>query len=341
MILKPYPLGEMLRWIFYEYKYRNSIFSIKSNKFYKGSKNFKVVLHGRISSNPLGPAAGPHTQMTQNIVMGYICGLRIFELKTVQIMDELQISRPCIDARNVVFNVEWSQELKIHESLREYVKAYIILEILKNEKIVEGDFIFDVSIGYDYKGITETKMVDFVQSLKDATKIIDELRMEIPEEFKKYRDFPFNPYIANGITLSTFHGCPKDEIEKIAEFILKEHKMNVIIKLNPTQLPRQELEWILYDKLHYRHLKINPKAYEVALSFEEAVSMMKKLYALANSLGLNAGYKLTNTLEVLNEDNFFKPTENVMYLSAQPLYVIAIYLAGKMRKELPHMTASF
>ena len=45
------------------------------------------------------------------------------ELKTVQVLDELQIPRPCIDMQTVGYNVEWSQELRVEQSLHEYVKG--------------------------------------------------------------------------------------------------------------------------------------------------------------------------------------------------------------------------
>ena len=81
------------------------------------------------------------------------------ELKTVQIMDELEIPRPCIDARTVGYNVEWSQELKLEQSLTEYVGAWLMLHILKEldppgrKEVTDSDpFIFDMSVGYDLNG---------------------------------------------------------------------------------------------------------------------------------------------------------------------------------------------
>ena len=53
---------------------------------------------------PFGPAAGPNTQLAQNIIAGYFGGARFFELKTVQKMDGAElaacISRPCILAED-------------------------------------------------------------------------------------------------------------------------------------------------------------------------------------------------------------------------------------------------
>src|SRR5580698_2531811 len=69
----------------------------------------------------------------------WLGGSRVIELKTIQILDELTIPRPCIDATNVGYNVEWSQELKLEQSLREYVGAAMFLEILKASKLLGED----------------------------------------------------------------------------------------------------------------------------------------------------------------------------------------------------------
>ena len=50
-------------------------------------------LFGRKLETPFGPAAGPHTQLTQNIVASYVAGSRFFELKTVQKLDGEDLSR--------------------------------------------------------------------------------------------------------------------------------------------------------------------------------------------------------------------------------------------------------
>ncbi len=73
-------------------------------------------LFGHYLATPIGPAAGPHTQLAQNILCAWLSGGRFIELKTVQIMDELEIPRPCIDMEDEGYNVEWSQELKLDQS---------------------------------------------------------------------------------------------------------------------------------------------------------------------------------------------------------------------------------
>ena len=85
--------------------------------------DLSVRFHDRVAGNASGPASGPQSQMAQNLVLSWLAGGRIMELKTVQVNDELKISRPCIEAANVGYNIEWSQELRVPDSLEQYVQA--------------------------------------------------------------------------------------------------------------------------------------------------------------------------------------------------------------------------
>ena len=93
--------------------------------------DLSVVVHGRRVANPVGPAAGPHGQMAQNVLLSWLAGGRFLELKTVQANDRLTIPRPCIDMETVGYNVEWSQELRLAESLREYVKGSMLVDVAR------------------------------------------------------------------------------------------------------------------------------------------------------------------------------------------------------------------
>src|SRR5512142_1098956 len=85
--LVPIPLSTLLKRIYHEYGKCNSIFDLPARKFYRPTENvdLSVEFCGRRASNPFGPAAGPHTQLAQNIVLSWLAGSRILELKTVQI----------------------------------------------------------------------------------------------------------------------------------------------------------------------------------------------------------------------------------------------------------------
>src|SRR5262245_57694070 len=164
--------------------------------------------------------------MAQNIVLSWLAGSRILELKTVQLNDRLTIPRPCIDARNVGFNVEWSQELRLEDSLSEYVNGWILIAWLRALGVPSpelsgpaGDVLFDLSLGYDLAGISSDPMRRYLDGLRDAGALLEARRASLPPG---HRDLPLDPAIARSVTLSTFHGCPADEIEKICEFLLDE-----------------------------------------------------------------------------------------------------------------------
>ena len=74
--------------------------------------------------------------MAQNILLSWLAGGRFIELKTVQVNDRLMIPRPCIDMETVGYNVEWSQELRLAESLREYVKGSMLIDVARAEGLL-------------------------------------------------------------------------------------------------------------------------------------------------------------------------------------------------------------
>jgi putative selenate reductase len=343
--LVPASLSTLLKRVYHEPKIQQSIFDLPFKEMYRGSSQIDVSasFHGLPAGTPLGPAAGPHDQLAQNIVLAWLGGSRIIELKTVQILDELVINRPCIDATNIGFNIEWSQELKLHETLQEYVKASMIIDILREENALSvtdpsalpPDFyatIFDLSVGYDLKGIQSASVTGFIQHIKHAEHLVDQLRSHIPEEYAVYRDYPFRSDLVKTATLSTFHGCPKDEIERICRYLLAEMGLHTIIKLNPVQLGKEKLEHILYDQLGYTQLKVNQKAYDSGLSLQEALELVERLEPLAKQHNLNIGVKFSNTLEVHN--TLGRLPDEVMYLSGQPLHVIAVSLLAEWRKAV-------
>ncbi len=214
--LYPLPLGLHLKRIINELRRQQQIYDLPLNKFWKPTalvSDLAVEFHGRPAATALGPAAGPQDQLIQNIILSWLGGCRIVELKTVQIMDELKITRPCIYAGNVGYNVEWSQELKIPQSLTEYVAASMLIDILIHEDVLgfgadkekAGHTIFDLSVGYDLKGISSPAVRGFIDATIDAQATIEQLKSEIPDEYRRFRDIPFTtPQIGNSITLSTF-----------------------------------------------------------------------------------------------------------------------------------------
>src|SRR3990167_7525955 len=110
MELVPQPLSNLIRRAERELAERSEVFDLPSSKWWRGPPpgvDLSRTLHGARASTVVGPAAGPHTQLAQNIALSFLAGARIMELKTVQAKDDLRIPRPCIDAANIGFNVEW------------------------------------------------------------------------------------------------------------------------------------------------------------------------------------------------------------------------------------------
>jgi putative selenate reductase len=261
------------------------------------------------------------------------------ELKTVQVKDDLSIPRPCIDMQTVGFNVEWSQELRLQQSLEEYVKASMLIEMLKASGLPPGlapgfgDTVFDMSVGYDLAGIRSPGVQGFVAGLLDAGPVIERLRAQIPAEWSGLRDLPFQARISDTLTLSTFHGCPPEEIEGICAYLLSELGLHVVVKLNPTLLGPGELRSILHDRLGYSDLAVPDAAFERDAKWEQVVGFVERLGALAGRTGRGFGVKFTNTLIVRNHKTFFPGTEKEMYLSGAPLHVLAMALVRRFRQK--------
>lgn len=330
----------LVNLIFNEYSKHKTIFGIPEEKFFKykkesDSKYFNINIFDDFLETPFGPAAGPHTQLVQNIISSYLTGARFIELKTVQIMDDLEIPKPCIDAEDEGYNTEWSQELSLNESLDEYIKAWIILHILK-EKFNLSDnkensgFIFNMSVGYDLKGIKSEKMDNFIENMLHPKKLIDKYKEIINKEFPEFKNIKIPYRMINSVTISTMHGCPPDEIEAIAKYLIKEKKLHTYIKLNPTLIGKKEVENILFNN-GFEYIKFKDETFNHDLQYNDAIKMIKQLKEFAKKHGKIFGVKLSNTLANINVKKRLPGDER--YMSGRALFPITINLANKLSKE--------
>ena len=124
----PLDAATLLRWMQHDLP-NKQLFGIDRELFFmpKPDDPFRMERYGKVLETPLGVAAGPHTQLAQNILSAWLCGARYIELKTVQVLDELNVAKPCIDMADEGYNCEWSQELKLDQSFEEYLKAFVLL----------------------------------------------------------------------------------------------------------------------------------------------------------------------------------------------------------------------
>lgn len=343
--LVPAPLADLVNRVRLEYARERAIFHLPERKWWMpdpAGPDLSVSFHGHPAGTPVGPAAGPHTQMAQNLVLSWLAGSRIMELKTVQINDRLKIGRPCIDATTIGYNIEWSQELRINEALREYVAGAMLIHMLTHGGILPEsplttlatDTVFDMSVGYDLAGISSAPIRAFIERMKNGGAEVERLRAEIPDGLRHLRDLDYPTRLSNTITLSTFHGCPADEIEKICTFLLCEMDCDVVVKMNPPMLGKERLEHLLHDVMGYTELRVNQAAYTSGLQFDEGVQLCGRLAAVARSRKRGFGAKFSNTLEVENHRSFFSADNKIQYLSGQPLHVITLTLAEEFRKAV-------
>jgi putative selenate reductase len=340
------PLNTLLGRIAEEWDSRSRIFDLPTARFYDVSSgpDLSVDFMGRTAATPIGPAAGPHSQLAENIVLAWLGGSRIIELKTVQILDELEIGRPCIDMETIGYNIEWSQELRVAESLEEYVKAWMMIDILSGWVELKpqlgadpGPHIFDLSVGYDLEGIQSEKVAGFIDGLVDASAVIERLREAIPESFAAWRDHDFNPHIADTVTLSTFHGCPPDEIESITKHLMTRHGLDVVVKLNPTLLGFDRVHGILKGTLGYDELRLRRSDFDADLQFDRGIELIGELRRFAADHDRRFGIKLTNTMVVENHRDFMP--DDTMYMSGPPLHVLSMTLLGELDTALPGVLA--
>jgi len=315
----------------------NDFMGIPSSLFFRpdGADTFRMKRYGQILVTPVGVAAGPHTQLSQNILAAWLCGARYIELKTIQTLDELEVSKPCIDMQDEGYNCEWSQELKIRESFREYLHAWMLIHILHKELGLEGNTgtLFNMSVGYNLEGILKENVQWFFDKMQDCTMELALAKDEIRPFYPSIDSLEIPACISNHITLSTMHGCPPEEIEKIGIYLIQEKKLHTTVKLNPTLLGPVELRSLLNAKLGFP-TEVPDQAFEHDLKYQDALKLIGKLSDVSEAGGLQFSIKLTNTLESLNHRDVFGKKETMMYMSGKALHPISIWLASKLQNEM-------
>ena len=337
--MTPIPFGNLMNWILEERK-KGTVFGIRKPFHANPEKIYEIF--GRKLETPFGPAAGPHTQLAQNIVAAYVAGSRFFELKTVQKIDgeDLPVNKPCIKADDECYNCEWSTELYVPQAFDEYVKAWFACKVLAKEMELgaEDGFQFNMSVGYDLEGIKLPKVDRFIEGMKDAseTEIFKECRSWLLENLDRFDKVTgedveaITANICNSVTLSTLHGCPPQEIERIARYLLEEKHVHTFIKCNPTLLG-YEYARNLMDSMGYDYVAFGDFHFKDDLQYSDAVPMLERLQKLADEKGLEFGVKITNTFPVDVKAGEL-PSEE-MYMSGKSLYPLSMSVAMKLAKD--------
>ena len=336
------PFEQLLNWIIEEHDSKQTVFGVHTP--YMADQAKAQTIFERKLETPIGPAAGPNSQLAQNIVAYYYAGSRFFELKTVQIMDGAElaacVNKPCIKADDECYNCEWSTELYVPQAQDEYIKAWFLLAFMAKEYglgAMDG-YQFNISVGYDLAGIKSEKIDTFIENMKDASKtaIFKECKEVLLAHAGEFQNVTredieaISPFICNSATISTLHGCPPQEIESIANYLLTEKKMHTFIKCNPTLLGYEFARETL-DQMGYDYVAFGRFHFEDDLQYVDAIPMLERLMKLSSDLNLEFGVKITNTFPVDVKAGEL-PSEE-MYMSGKSLYPLSISLAAKLSEE--------
>ena len=333
----PIPFKSLMNWIVTEYAREGEIFGVHT-PYYATGKTLPIF--GERIETPFGPAAGPNSQLAQNIIAAYMAGARFFEVKTVQKMDGAELAacvpRPCILAADEGYNQEWSTELEIPQARDEYIKAWCALKVL-SKVYGFGDpdgFVFNMSVGYDLEGIKGEKVNTYIDNMMDAseTKQFKECLAVLAELFPAEKDYiaSISPRVSRSVTVSTLHGCPPQEIERIASYLLTEKHLHTFVKCNPTILGYKTARTIL-DSMGYDYIVFDEHHFNEDLQWVDAVPMFERLQALADSKGLEFGLKLSNTFPVDTTRNELPGTE--MYMSGRSLFPLTIEMCNRISRQ--------
>ena len=223
--------------------------------------------------------------------------------------DELAacVNRPCILVKDEGYNCEWSTELTVPQAMEEYVKAWNVLKVI-SEKYALGapdGFVFNMSVGYTLDGIKSPKITAYLDGMRDAG-------------------------VSGSVTISTLHGCPPQEIERIAEYLIGERGLHTYVKCNPTLLGYEFCRKTL-DSLGYDYIAFDDRHFREDLQWADAVPMFERLTALAAQKGVEFGVKLTNTFPV-DVTASELPSEE-MYMSGRALYPLTTELASRIARQ--------
>ncbi len=360
-VMKPTSLTALLKRAMGEYAAKKSIFEIPDSVF-KGMFSLEEDSHGLAvmsgkASLPVGPAAGPHTQIAPNLLAAYLAGARVFELKTVQQNDRLDIEKPCIDALDEGHNVEWSTELSLDEARKEYLNGWIAINLFASVfSRKPGDFIFNMSVGYTLDGIRGEKMDGFIEGMRrpEAGSYWEQALAELAEIVKDENfarvfgeaaadrarklasHMPVRP--VHSVTLSTMHGCPPEEIGMIGAYLLEEKGFDTYIKLNPTLVGFTAAREIL-DRLGWDDIILKKESFEHDLQYGDALALVNQLGDKARARGRRFGIKLSNTLANANVGDRLPGAER--YMSGRALFPITTRLAASLAASLPDFGSRF
>ena len=335
----PLSMEQLTDWVFTELEQKGSLFNVPRPAFFvpRPDHRFRRREYGVELETPFGVAAGPHTQMAQNIIVAWLVGARLIELKTVQTLDELEVHKPCIDVQDEGYNVEWSQELKVHQSFDEYLRAWVLVHALHRWLGFPGErpgVLFNMSVGYNLEGILPPERA--VVPRRDGRRLARTCPATStssrgatrrsarstsppasPTRSRSRRCTAARPTRSRGSpgTCSRSAACtPRSSATRRCWAPSGCEASSTTTSASPTCRSRTRRS-------------------VTTCKYADAVPMFGRLREAADARGLTFGLKLSNTLEVENWRTAFD-RDPTMYLSGRPLHAVTVNLAATLAGDL-------
>jgi putative selenate reductase len=340
-VLVPVEFAVLVQRAFFEWERRRSIFDLAESQFHRGRAGFDLATrrHGQRIANPCGVAAGPHTQLAANLVLGWLAGARVFELKTVQVPEGAHAPRPAIDLGEPCLHAATAHELRLEPALAEFAGAAMLIDMLRASGVLDGrggddtftraDCLFDVSLSADMRSLRSPRMIAFVRAMQDSRDVIDTLRTAIPERLRPLRATAFRTRLLGGVTLVPPDGARAEDIRAACEFVITELGAPVTLKLRPTVLGLERCEALLHDACGEHNVRIDPTPFETEPRLETLTPALLELDHRARALGLSFGLQLLGPLRVRNPRRHL--ADESVQLSGAPLHVLALHALQALR----------
>ena len=189
---------------------------------------------------PCGPAAGPHTQLAQGILLSYVAGGRVIELKTAHDQGRGRVPNAAASFLEPDVWIDWALPVSLADAACEYVAGAMLIEMFRRDhglfgggnEGLSGSWAFEVGVGYDLAGISRAGVRGFLDEIAQAGAVVSRLRSEIPHEFPEAREHAYPTRVARAVSLSVCRDVSADEIEKIGELLIGQHGLDLSLRLD-------------------------------------------------------------------------------------------------------------
>ena len=132
-----------------------------------------------------------------------------------------------------------------------------------------------MSVGYNLEGILKPNVQWYLDVMNDSSDYLGAYVDIVAERYPEVRDIIIPAQLSNTMTLSTMHGCPPEEIERIGQLPHRGRRAcTPRSSCNPTLLGAERVREILNDELGYSDIEVPDEAFGHDLKYVDAVPMI-------------------------------------------------------------------